>query len=69
MSKLATLSLMRARESSSQRIIGETLAAAIGCVDNISKHTCFHHAAGHVLSPPLRADPATPQYILKALAQ
>jgi len=50
-------------------IFGETLAAAVGTHWDENKLTCWHDAAAHVLSPPLRADPNTPNYLLNMLAR
>ena len=33
------------------------------------RNSCFRHAAAHVLSPPLRPDPSTPQAMCEALAE
>lgn len=48
-------------------IYGETLGAAIGADGRAYKHECWEHAAGHILSPPLRPDPDTPDSILRFL--
>lgn len=48
-------------------IFGETLAAALGADGSAYKHSCWEHAAGHVLSPPLRSDPSTPDTLLRFL--
>ena len=68
MSKSATLALVQARNRGT-RVIGETLAAALGTDGSHCKHSCFQHSAGHVLSPPLRSDPTTPQSLMNSLAQ
>ncbi|XP_043465316.1 dihydropyrimidinase isoform X3 [Leptopilina heterotoma] len=47
---------------------GETLAAAVGTDGTNYKHKCWRHAAGHVLSPPLRPDANTPQALITKLA-
>lgn len=50
-------------------VFGETLAAAIG-TDGTHYHSkCWRHAAGHVLSPPLRPDPETPEVLVQMLAK
>lgn len=54
---------------SGNRVFGETLAAALGTDGTNYQHNCFHHSAGHVLSPPLRPDPDTPLYLMNCLAQ
>lgn len=56
------------RGEKQHRLFGETLAAALGTV--WSPHVCLHYedAAAHILSPPLRPDPATPTELMKLLA-
>ncbi|KAL9895042.1 collapsin Response Mediator Protein isoform 1-T5 [Glossina fuscipes fuscipes] len=69
MSKSAGDEVARARTRYNKRgIYGETLAAALGTDGSHYGHTCFQHAAAHVLSPPLRPDPTTPEYLTKLLA-
>ncbi|KAK5639239.1 hypothetical protein RI129_011731 [Pyrocoelia pectoralis] len=68
MSKSATVALVQARNRG-VRVIGETLAAALGTDGSHCNHSCFQHSAGHVISPPLRPDPMTPQYLMNYLAQ
>lgn len=46
---------------------GETLAAALGTDGTHYCHRNWNHAAGHVLSPPLRPDPDTPEALVKKL--
>ncbi|KAK2585212.1 hypothetical protein KPH14_009917 [Odynerus spinipes] len=48
-------------------VLGETLAAAVGTDGTNYAHKCWRHAAGHVLSPPLRPDPNTPLVLLNYL--
>ena len=48
-------------------VFGETLAAAIGTNGTHYKSDDFKHAAGHVLSPPLRLDPDTQEAIVRFL--
>ncbi|XP_055905033.1 dihydropyrimidinase-like isoform X2 [Eupeodes corollae] len=70
MSKSAGDELARARKRYKNRgIFGETLAAALGTDGTRSLNKCWHHAAAHVLSPPLRPDPTTPEYMMKLLAK
>lgn len=69
MSRSATLLLKQARDRNSNSVIGETLAAGLSRDGRECSHKCFQHAAGHVLSPPLRPDPTTPLYLMNALAQ
>ncbi|CAH8525267.1 unnamed protein product [Heterobilharzia americana] len=49
-------------------VVGETLAAALGADGNHYKHNCWRHAAGYVLSPPLRANPNTPDELMHYVA-
>ncbi|XP_055546217.1 dihydropyrimidinase isoform X1 [Wyeomyia smithii] len=70
MSKSAGIELARARRRyNGVGIYGETLAAALGTDGTHYANKCWHHAAGHVLSPPLRPDPTTPEFMMKLLAQ
>ncbi|XP_020290644.1 dihydropyrimidinase isoform X4 [Pseudomyrmex gracilis] len=48
-------------------VFGETLAAAIGTDGTNYWHKCWKHAAGHIISPPLRPDPETPMVLLNKL--
>lgn len=57
------------KKDGSTNIFGETLAAAIGTYWDENKLTCWHDAAAHVLSPPLRSDPNTPNFLLNMLAR
>ncbi|XP_014604615.1 PREDICTED: dihydropyrimidinase isoform X1 [Polistes canadensis] len=50
-------------------VFGETLAAAVGTDGTNYTHKCWRHAAGHVLSPPLRPDPNTPFVLLNYLTR
>ncbi|XP_025837415.1 dihydropyrimidinase-like [Agrilus planipennis] len=68
MSKSAAQALVIARDRGSQ-VYGETLVAALATDGSHYKHKCFHHAAGYVLSPPLRPDPTTPQFLMNYLKQ
>lgn len=70
MSKMAGVELARARQRyDNVGIYGETLAAALGTDGTNYIHHCWHHAACHVLSPPLRPDTTTPQFMMRLLAQ
>lgn len=70
MSKSAGIEVARARRRYNNiGIYGETLAAALGTDGTNYQHKCFHHAAAHVLSPPLRPDQTTPEFLMKLLAQ
>lgn len=68
MSKSAVQALQIARTRQKLPVYGETLAATVGTDGTHYKNSCFRHAAAHVLSPPLRPDPSTPQAIAEALA-
>ncbi|XP_052870063.1 dihydropyrimidinase isoform X1 [Anopheles cruzii] len=69
MSKSAGIEVARARHRyNGAGIFGETLAAAVGTDGTNYQHKCWHHAAAHVLSPPLRPDPTTPEFLMKLLA-
>ncbi|XP_018303653.1 dihydropyrimidinase isoform X1 [Mycetomoellerius zeteki] len=50
-------------------VFGETLAAAIGTDGTNYLHKCWRHAAGHVISPPLRLDTDTPRVLVNMLAK
>lgn len=50
-------------------VFGETLAAAIGTDGTHYLHKCWRHAAGHVISPPLRPDTDTPRVLVNMLAK
>ncbi|XP_050426031.1 dihydropyrimidinase isoform X2 [Adelges cooleyi] len=74
MSKSASEVLTKHRKNQLQRsgktnIYGETLAAAVGTHWDSTKMKCWHDAAAHVLSPPLREDPNTPSFLLEMLAK
>jgi len=57
------------KQNGNTNIFGETLAAAVGTFWDKNKLTCWHDAAAHVLSPPLRFDPNTPEFLLNMLAR
>lgn len=46
---------------------GETVAAALGTDGSHYYNPCWQHAAGHVMSPPLRNDPSTPNILMDLL--
>lgn len=50
-----------------RRLFAETVAAALGSDGSNYFHQCFHHAAGHVISPPLRNDKSTPDHLANLL--
>jgi len=70
MSKSAGIELARARHRYRGRyIMGETLAAALGTDATCCQHLGFDAEAAHVLSPPLRPDKTTPEFLMKLLAK
>lgn len=68
MSRTAAEALEAARKRGAN-VWGEALAAALGTDGTHYKHECFSHAAGHVVSPPLRPDVNTPKVLMTKLAQ
>lgn len=70
MSKSAAIEIARARRRyKGVGIFGETLAATLGSDGTNYRHTCFEHAAAHILSPPLRPDTTTPDFVMRMLAK
>lgn len=68
MSKSAGAMLDVARKNGYQ-VYGETIAAALGTDGSNHSHPNWRHAAGHVMSPPLRDDPTTPDTLMEFLAK
>ena len=68
MSKSAGYVVKQARNMGTQ-VFGETLVAGLAKDGSCYKNASFHYSAGHVLSPPLRPDPTTPQFLMHFLAQ
>jgi len=68
MSKSAANIIMDRRKNGSV-IFGEPIAASLACNGTHYYHTCWRHAAGYVLSPPLREDVTTPDYLMQLLAK
>jgi hypothetical protein len=50
-------------------VFGEPIAASLATSGRHYYDTCWRHAAGHVMSPPLRDDPSTPGYLMDLLAE
>lgn len=68
MSISAAEEVSRARKRWGEKFIfGETLAAALGTDGNEYHDKCWHHAAAHVLSPPLRPRKETKEVLMKML--
>jgi len=67
MSKSAAKIVMEKRNEGAV-IFGEPIAASLGTDGSHYYHTCWRHAAAHVLSPPLREDTDTPRYLMQLLA-
>jgi dihydropyrimidinase len=67
MSKSSALAISDARRRGSV-VIGEPIAAGLGSDGTHYFHKCWRHAAGHVMSPPLRDDPSTPSHLMDLLA-
>lgn len=68
MSKSAAQAVMRGKERGCV-VFGEPIAASLGTDGTSYWHTCWRHAAGHVMGPPLRPDPSTPDYLMTLLAK
>jgi len=67
MSKTAADKVTEARLKG-QIVFGEPIAASLGSDGSQYFHKCWRHAAGHVMSPPLRNDPTTGPYLMDLLA-
>ena len=50
-------------------VFGEPIAAGLGANGSNYFNKDWKHAAGHVMSPPLRPDPDTPGYLMDMLAK
>ncbi|XP_068082974.1 dihydropyrimidinase [Anabrus simplex] len=66
MSKGAS-SVLQEKRLAGAVVFGETRVAAIGTDGSHYLNTCWRHAAGHVMSPPLRPDPTTPAHLIQLL--
>lgn len=49
-------------------IFGESTAAGLATDGTHYYHTCWRHAAGHIMSPPLSDQPDTKNVLMQALA-
>ena len=52
-----------------QIVFGEPIAASLGASGKHYFDKCWRHAAAHVMSPPLRDDDSTPDYLMDLLAK
>ena len=68
MSKTAADIIVRKRNNDGLVVFGEPIAASLACDGTHYYHRCWRHAAGYVLSPPLREDITTPDYLMDLLA-
>ena len=50
-------------------VFGEPIAAGLATNGTHYYNKCWQHAAAHVLSPPLRDDLTTPDYLMDLLAK
>ena len=62
MSKTAA-DIIVSKRNSGMIVFGEPIAASLACNGTHYYHKCWRHAAGYVLSPPLREDETTPGLI------
>jgi len=69
MSKSAANVIMNKRKQDGTIIFGEPIAAGLATDGSHYYHTCWKHAAAYVLSPPLREDKTTPNYLMELLAR
>lgn len=67
MSKSAAKVILEERARNSP-LFGETLAASLGTDGTHYYNKCWRHAAAHIMSPPLRPDKTTPDFLFGALA-
>jgi len=50
-------------------VFGEVIPAAVACDGSHYFNKCWRHAAGHVVSPPLRHDALTNEHLIDLLAK
>ncbi|GFR76214.1 dihydropyrimidinase [Elysia marginata] len=67
MSKPSANIIAKARKEG-KVVFGEPIAAGLGTDGSHHYNKCWRHAAAHVMGPPLRADPSTPEYLMDLLA-
>ena len=68
MSKTAADIIIRKRNNDGLVVFGEPIAASLATDGTHYYHKCWRHAAAYVLSPPLREDITTPDYLMDLLA-
>ena len=67
MSKGAANAILQRRRTGAV-IFGEPIAASLATNGSHYYHRCWRHAAAYVLSPPLREDLTTPDYLMELLS-
>ena len=67
MSKSAA-KVIAAKRAEGAVVYGEPVAASLATDGTNYYHTCWFHAAAHVMGPPLRPDVSTPEYLMEQLA-